>query len=105
MTSIQLNNFSLCIMRAMPIRVFTSHKGATQMKAAFRKNWMHYLQEALGLAIFMTSACFFSAMIFSEKSKWYTVIPDQMMRNVLMGVLMGLTALFIFYSRWTAPSG
>ena len=46
------------------------------MKAAFRKNWKHYLQEALGLAIFMISACFFSAMLFSQKSSWYHTIPS-----------------------------
>ena len=74
------------------------------MKAAFRKNWKHYLQEALGLAIFMISACFFSAMLFSAKSSWYHVIPHTL-RNVLMSIAMGSTALFIFYSPFTAPSG
>ena len=75
------------------------------MKAAFQKNWKHYLQEALGLAIFMVSACFFSAMLFSEKSSWYNVIHGEMLKNLVMGVMMGLTALFIFYSPLTAPSG
>ncbi|MGQ0737884.1 MAG: aquaporin [Bacteroidota bacterium] len=89
----------------MPIQVFTGHSGVKQMKAAFSKNWKHYLQEALGLAIFMISACFFGAMLFSEKSTWYHEIPDTMTRNILMGVAMGTTALFIFYSPWTAPSG
>ncbi len=74
------------------------------MKAAFRKNWRHYLQEAFGLGIFMISACFFSAMLFSEKSSWYNAMPT-MMRNSLMGIAMGATALFIFYSPFTAPSG
>ena len=74
------------------------------MKAAFRKNWKHYLQEALGLGIFMISACFFSAMLFSEKSSWYHAMP-LMSKNVLMGIAMGVTALFIFYSPFTAPSG
>lgn len=92
-------------MRAMPIQVVTGTEGMTQMKAAFKKNWKHYLQEALGLAIFMISACFFSAMLFSEKSSWFHSIPSFMLRNVLMGVAMGLTALFIFYSPFTAPSG
>ena len=77
----------------------------TQMKAAFRKNFKHYLQEALGLGIFMISACFFSAMLFSEKSSWSHLIPSLMLRNVLMGIAMGSTALFIFYSPLTSPSG
>jgi aquaporin Z len=92
-------------MRAMPIQVVTGSKGMKQMRAAFRKNRIHYLQEALGLAIFMVSACFFSAMLFSEKSSWYHAISGQMMRNLLMGVAMGITALIIFYSPLTAPSG
>ena len=92
-------------MRVMPIQVFTGESGFTQMKAAFGKNWKHYLQEALGLAIFMISACFFSAMLFSQKSSWYHTIPSFAIRNILMGIAMGSTALFIFYSPFTAPSG
>ncbi|MFC0771975.1 aquaporin [Terrimonas alba] len=92
-------------MRAMPIQVLTGTTGMKQLKAAFRKNRKHYLQEALGLAIFMVLACFFNAMIFSEKSKWHNAIPGEMAKNVLMGLIMGCTALFIFYSPWTAPSG
>lgn len=64
-----------------------------------------YLMEAFGLAIFMVSACFFSAMLFSPKSSWYHFFPNNMVRNILMGPMMGLTALFIFYSPVTAPSG
>jgi aquaporin Z len=90
-------------MRVMPIQVFTGMTGMVQMKAAFRKNWKHYIQEALGLAIFMISACFFSAMLFSEKSSWN--ISNAMVKNIFMGIAMGSTALFIFYSPFTAPSG
>jgi len=97
--------FSLCNMRAMPIRIFTGNSGWLQMKTSFKKNWKHYLQEALGLAIFMISACFFGALLFSEKSSLQQAIPSGMLRNILMGVMMGSTALFIFYSPWTAPSG
>ncbi len=68
-------------------------------------NGRHYLQEALGLGIFMASACFFSAMLFSEKSSWYTFFPDLATKNVFMGIMMGFTALFIFYSPLTAASG
>ncbi len=89
----------------MPIRIVTNKNGWLQMKAAFKMNRVHYLQEALGLGIFMISACFFSAMLFSEKSSWYFFIPGEMMKNILMGLAMGLTALFIFYSPLTTPSG
>jgi aquaporin Z len=92
-------------MRVMPIKIITGSTGYLQMKASFKKNRQHYLQEALGLAIFMISACFFSAMLFSENSSWYHFFPNLMARNIFMGLMMGLTALFIFYSPLTAPSG
>lgn len=75
------------------------------MKAAFRKNRKHYLQEALGLAIFMISASFFSALLEAKDSAIHVAIPSMMLRNIIAGALMGSTALFIFYSRWTSPSG
>jgi aquaporin Z len=95
----------ICTMRAMPIQVSTGTNGVKQLKAAFRKNKKHYLQEALGLALFMFPACFFSALIFSANGSWNHTIPGELLKNVVMGLIMGLTALFVFYSPWTAPSG
>jgi aquaporin Z len=92
-------------MRAMPIRVYTGNGGLTQMKASFRKNWIHYIQEFLGLAIFMISACFFSALLWGNDTSFHFAIQSVMLRNIITGVLMGATALFIFYSPFTAPSG
>ena len=92
-------------MRAMPIRVFTGTAGVIQLKTSFRKNWRHYLQESLGLGIFMSSACFFSAILFSKHSSWSNIFPGTVVKNVVMGILMAGTALYIFYSRFTAPSG
>jgi len=92
-------------MRAVSIRVSSAEKGWSQLAAVFKKNRRYYLQEALGLGIFMLSACFFSAMLFSIKSDWYQSINSDWARNVLMGLLMGGTALIIFYSPFTAQSG
>jgi aquaporin Z len=92
-------------MRIMPIRVFTGSSGARQMKASFQKNWKHYLQEALGLAIFMMSACFFGALLEAKNSPVRMALSDSFTRTAIMGVLMGLTALFIFYSPLTSASG
>ena len=93
------------MMRAMPIRVFTGTGGIIQLKASFRKNWKHYLQEALGLAIFMISACFFGALLEGKDAPLHLVIQNNFFRTVIMGIMMGSTALFIFYSPWTSPSG
>lgn len=92
-------------MRAMSLQVNSGLSGWAQLKAAWNKNRIHYLQEALGLAIFMVSACFFGAMLFSPESSWYSFAGNEFKRNSLMGVAMGITALFIFYSPFTAPSG
>ena len=91
-------------MRAVPIRVYTGSGGIAQLKAAFRKNWRHYLQEAVGLGIFMISACFFSAML-EGAGGWQHMIKSGFARLALTGILMGTTALFIFYSPLSSPSG
>lgn len=75
-----------------------------QLKKLFAKNWRLYLCEALGLAIFMISACFFGAMLEGNTS-WHRALPNAFERTVITGVLMGSTALFIFYSPLTSPSG
>jgi len=92
-------------MRPVNIKTYQVLRGIAQLKISFRKNYIHYLQEALGLAIFMVSACFFSAMLESPLSSWHQTISNNELRNVIMGILMGATALFIFYSPFTAPSG
>ena len=75
------------------------------MKKAFLTNWKLYLAEALGLAIFMLSASFFGAMLEAHDSSWHLALPATFTRTVIMGLLMGGTAIFIFYSPWTASSG
>ena len=61
--------------------------------------------EAFGLAIFMASACFFSSQLEGIHSSWHQALPNGTLRLVFMGLAMGLTALLIFYSPLTAPSG
>jgi aquaporin Z len=92
-------------MRAMPIRADTGKSGFIQMKASFKKNWIHYCREALGLAIFMVSACFFSALFWGNEYSFHYALRNDELRNIVNGILMGSTALCIFYSPLTAPSG
>lgn len=72
---------------------------------ALKKNWKYYLMEAIGLAIFMVSACFFAGLLESESSPIHQKISNAFARQLIMGTMMGLTALFIFYSPVTAASG
>ena len=89
----------------MPIRVDTGKSGLIQLKASFKKNWIHYVQEATGLAIFMISACFFSALFWGDGKTFHFSFPNETIRNISNGILMAITALLIFYSPFTAPSG
>jgi aquaporin Z len=92
-------------MRAVDIQVTKKVSGDFAMIfASFKKNWRFYLQEALGLGIFMVSACFFSGLFFGKNGYFvpYLTNPEQF---ALTGLMMGLTALFIFYSPLTSPSG
>jgi len=75
------------------------------MKNAFRNNWKLYLMEAFGLAIFMIAACFCTGILESSNSPLHNVVETAFGRNIILGVLMGLTGAFIFYSPWTSPSG
>lgn len=92
-------------MRAVPIRIISTKHGFGLCKASFQKNWKHYLQEALGLAIFMISACFFTSLFEAKDAFFHRLIPQSQVRNSIIGLLMGGTALLIFYSPLTAPSG
>ena len=105
MTAFIPNILSLCSMRAMDIKVDTKKTGAARMKAAFKKNFRLYLMEALGLAIFMISACFFGSMLEGNGAPLHRAVTNGFARMVFMGIMMGLTALFIFYSPFTSPSG
>lgn len=89
----------------MAIRINGDQKGIQKAKASFRKNWLHYLQEAFGLAIFMVSACLFASLLESKNAYLHNLIINSFTRNCMMGILMGSTALLIFYSPLTAPSG
>src|SRR5438309_10537296 len=74
------------------------------MQQAFKQHWKLYLMEALGLAIFMISACFFAGFFESSGSFANKALASDT-RHILNGILMGATALFIFYSPFTSPSG
>jgi len=89
----------------MNIRVVTTQQGWSAAKLALHKNIHFYGMEALGLGIFMISACSFTVLLESPVSPIHAAIPNGHTRLYLSGVLMGLTALLIFYSPWTAPSG
>jgi aquaporin Z len=78
---------------------------SVEMKFALRNHWPEYLIEAAGLCLFMISACLFTAFLFYPTSPAHTAISSPMLRRILMGALMGLTAIAIIYSPFGKRSG
>jgi aquaporin Z len=91
-------------MHAVDIEIKKPGTGNTLFKTRFKKNRKFYIQEALGLAIFMVSACFFSGLLLGKNG---FLVPDfsAPIRQIILGGMMGLTALYIFYSPFTSLSG
>jgi aquaporin Z len=75
------------------------------MSEALRRHWPEYLMEAAGLGLFMISACFFSTLLWHPASPVVQAIPTPLLRHVLTGIAMGLTAIGIIYSPWGKQSG
>ncbi len=91
-------------MRAVDISIRGISRGTSLIKASFNKNRTFYFQEALGLGIFMVSACFFSGLLFGRNG-YFVSDFSAFTRQSILGLMMGSTALYIFYSRFTSPSG
>jgi len=61
--------------------------------------------EAAGLGLFMLSAAVVTALLEYPHSPLYQLLPDPIVRRVLIGIAMGLTAIGIIYSPWGKRSG
>ena len=75
------------------------------MLISFKKNWKIYLIEAWGLGMFMISACVFTIIIFHQNSPINAQIHSDFTKRLLIGTAMGLTAIFLIYSKWGKKSG
>jgi aquaporin Z len=72
---------------------------------AFAEHWPEYLMEAAELGAFMVSACLFTVVLEHPASALRVAIASPMLRHVLIGLAMGLTAIAIIYSPWGKQSG
>ena len=75
------------------------------MLERLRHHWPEYLMEAAGLGFFMISAGLFTTLLEYPTSPIRVAIADPLLRRILMGVTMGLTAIAIIYSPWGKQSG
>jgi aquaporin Z len=73
------------------------------------KNWKaglrKYIDEARGLGFFMISAAFFDALLQYPGLPFRHFIISAFLRRFLVGLAMGLTALYIFTSKFGKQSG
>ena len=75
------------------------------MREALGRHWPEYLIEAAGLGLFMVSACVFGTVLGHPFSPVVNALPDPLVRRLVMGLLMGLTAVLLIYSPWGQRSG
>src|SRR5574342_342866 len=75
------------------------------MRQALGRHWPEYLMEAGGLGVFMLSACAFTVLLFHPESAMRQVVESPLVRRMLMGLAMGLTAVALVYSPWGRRSG
>lgn len=83
----------------------TASSALKTAQAAFRAHWPEYLMEAALLGAFMFSACLFGMLYEFPNSPVHRAISSSLIRRMLMGASMGLTAIAIIYSPWGKQSG
>lgn len=72
---------------------------------ALRRHYPEYFMEAVGLGMFMVSASVVTAMLEHPHSPIHQAIADSMLRRLIIGIAMGLTAIALIYSPWGKQSG
>ena len=73
--------------------------------SAASRHWPEYLIEAACLGLFMVSACSFTVLLQHPGSIVRQMIPSALLRRVLTGTAMGVTAIALIYSPWGKQSG
>ncbi len=73
------------------------------MLSALKNHWLEYICEAVGLGVFMISACVFTMLLFHTDSA--VIHWNLSLRFVLIGLAMGFTAIAIFKSPFGKLSG
>jgi aquaporin Z len=75
------------------------------MRKTLQHHWPEYLMEAVGLGVFMLSACVFAILLQHPASPVAQVIQLPLLRRFLIGLAMALTAISLIYSPWGKQSG
>ena len=75
------------------------------MELSQSDHWREYLMEAGGLGSFMVSACVFTTVVEHPGSPIRQWIDSALIRRMIVGMGMGLTAIGLIYSPWGKQSG
>jgi aquaporin Z len=67
--------------------------------------WPEYVMEGAMLGLFMISACVLTTILQLPHSPIRQAISSAVLRRVLTGIAMGLTAIALIYSPWGQRSG
>jgi aquaporin Z len=78
---------------------------AYSVSRSIRFHWPLYIFEGAELALFMISACVFSVLLFDPSLAVQKEVPDPVLRRLLMGASMGVTAVLIIHSSMGKRSG
>lgn len=81
------------------------HDGSTGYIRTFARDWKLYLFEGAELALFMISACLCTVGLFHPGSPLLRILPQPVLRRLVMGAAMGLTAFLIIRSPMGKASG
>ncbi len=95
-------------METMTERRQTPHSATPKPNAALAalaSHWPEYLMEAGALGLFMISACIFGVLLEHPMSPLHQSLEDPLIRRLIAGIAMGLTAIAIVYSPWGQRSG
>lgn len=99
-----LHNALLFPSHVLPATDDAARAGAAP-RTALQHHWPEYLMEAVELGLFMISACVVVVLLEHPTSPVSQAIPDPVLRRVLIGLAMGLTAIAIIYSPLGQRSG
>lgn len=75
------------------------------MEQTMRKKWPAYLIEAWALGTFMLVASLVVIVVEHPAFPVRAAVPSSLLRRALIGMVMGLTAIGLIYSRWGKLSG
>jgi aquaporin Z len=82
----------------------TRNLNATLLRS-LAQHWPLYAFEAVELACFMLSACAFTVFLFDPSYRAFHLLPSAVVRRILMGIAMGVTAILIIHSPMGKRSG